>query len=188
MMTRLAAVLALVVALCACSSGTIPPPPAATTAPASAAAAPASDTSARGNKVMRLGQRAWDDCPTTDPADCGLEFALEKITECGGPPADGVRRVLRWRATTRPHYRPDVPNPINVFYLRHVGSDGVYRAVVPDDPADCVLIRDLFPDGKQLQPGTTYVGGVEVVLPEPTGTLVLALPGHSSGWEWPLTP
>jgi len=38
-----------------------------------------------------------------------------------------------------------------------------------------------------LQTSTTYVGGVEVVLPAATGTLVLAPPGQGGGWEWPVT-
>lgn len=36
------------------------------------------------------------------------------------------------------------------------------------------------------QPGTTYAGGIEIVVPEPSGTLVLS-PSWMEGqgdWEW----
>ena len=108
--------------------------------------------------------------------------------ECkSGPPADGVRRVLWWTAKTRPTWNADNVNPVDVFSMHLIGSDGVSRNLSISTDGLCVPIKDFFPDGKQLQPSTTYVGGVEVVLPAAAGTLVLAPPGEIGGWEWPVT-
>ena len=179
--------------LTACGGGstTTAPPPAPSPAPAPATQSPSSAPTRgneRNNLVKALGQPAYTGCPLggTDPAECTMEFRLDKITACPGGPAN--HRVLWWTAQTRPTFGADPSAVLTLSSadLRVIGPDAVSKPVT-GEYTDCVPDADRFPDGKMLQPSTRYVGGMEVTPPATTGTLVLAPPQNAGGWEWPLT-
>jgi hypothetical protein len=188
-MWRLVALLMIVTLLAACggASGGVPGVAAAPESVDDASAG--AGTSERGNRVKAIGEPAFDYCEagSTDPNTCALEFTLDRITECeSAPPGNGVRRVLWWTAKARPTWKGENINPIDVFRLRVVSADGVSRNVELAGDGECLPSQDYFPDGRALQPSTTYVGGNDVVLPAESGTLVLTSVDGQGGWEWQL--
>ena len=186
-MWRLVAVLISLTMLTACGGPSLPGVAEAPNSVDDASAG--AGTSERGNRVKAIGEPAFDYCAegSTDPNTCALEFTLDRITECeSAPPSNGARRVLWWTAKARPSWKGENINPIDVFMLRVVSADGVSRNVELNSEGQCVPLQEYFPDGRALQPNTTYVGGNEVVLPAETGTLVLTSVDGSGGWEWQL--
>jgi hypothetical protein len=93
--------------------------------------------------------------------------------------------VLRWTVKTRPGFA-DSADVIRFSSadLRQITAAGVTRPIGGVAP-DCVT-GDRFPDGERLQPASTYVGEMGVVLSEPGGSLVFAPSWAKGGWEWPI--
>jgi hypothetical protein len=187
------AVLLLTTGGCTNSAPPVPADEAPTTA--GGPSATSQRENARGNIPKRLGEKAYGNCPAdaVEPSACTVEFTVDRITPCKGTgyhgdPVDGVRRIVWWHVTTRSNYGtiPDTTVTFSSADLRLIGPDGDSRSIAVSSYWECVPRPDQFPQYEKLQPSTSYVGGMEVVMPVPAGTLVFAPNWANGGWEWPV--
>lgn len=174
------------------SGGTVGP-----TLPATTTTATAPNTADAGAKVndrgyipKKLGEEAGL-TPGQDRNDPGtVKFVVDKVEvdpschEYGMKPENGHTLLLHMRVATG-NNREYAEGSSGIFQATNfveIGKDGISH---PARYGECTDYAQRLPDNFGMN--QRYVGTVELVVPEASGTIVLALPGgmnNTSGWEW----
>ncbi|WP_007023533.1 hypothetical protein [Saccharomonospora iraqiensis] len=190
--TRLAAaaVLTVAVAVSACAKDTdagdppAPPPSAASQSPQEPAGADVPPHNERGHLVKDLGAEAG-----IGRGEEAATFVLDRVEVspgCEEPYVDGpdsgtvLRLHLRVATGSDPEIARALNGLLNPFNFAELGSDGVTH---PAEPGTCYSETER---PRSFGTNQQYRMTLDVVVPEASGTLILATSWleYGNGWEW----
>lgn len=146
------------------------------------------ETNERGYLPKELGETAGIGYREDDDPG-GVDFTLDSVDvdpSCApysDPPTEGHTLLLHFRVATGDNskYAQATAQVLNPNRFAELDSDGVTHSA---EMGTCTDASDRLPH--QYGVNQKYVGTIELVVPEASGTLILDLPSleNTGGWEW----